>query len=565
MGVPTASERGDEGLPETLESYRRLGGWGLWKSLALHRARDAGSEAQCLLGFATLPGAVAMNAEVLQSLEHPNLVRVLRVLEWEDRPVAVFEWPGGETLRRKLVREVRLGVGPALSLLAGAAGGLLAAQSRGLWHGALDLDSILFCDGGDVRVLGTGIQFRSAEAPVPEEVPYAAPYYHASKRAGDWRDDVLALGVITFAAMTGRPPVAGSDLAKAASHLRRGRWPLSGIGGGEPPPRLVRLFDRIAHVHKGAGIRSLTDLLVELDAARKEAISLGLLSEESTLTEQDRIQLRIEVLAKPEAQPRPRLRQRLARAVEDLREGVDWQRLGLAGGPATAALVCLALLWPIFHADPSAHVARAQSSLPRAEVVASKAHVAEEDGQNPPAAEAALARAQAFLRSFPEDRAGATELLEALLKYPGSRAARWAERELELVRAATAGAAAAAGGGPATSGDADLERVGHAASVFVQWEEFASARALWSECKSSAVDAKAVQRADAELASIDGRWRAWAKDLLEQAKTLLAAGNRSGALPVVNRVHAQPPSPTEQAEAAALLRECAAGPDAARK
>lgn len=535
--------------PQAIGTCRILGEWGRWRRLTLFKARDTATDGQCLVAVPDATGAVIMNADVLAGLDHPNLVRVARVLEWEGRPVAVLESPGGDSLRRKLVREVRLGVGPALSLMAGAAGGLVAAQAGLLWHGALDPDALLVADGGDVRVLGAGLTNVVDAGPVPaSEVPFRAPYYHSSGRAGDWRDDVMALGVLGYTAMIGRPPVSGARVDEVSSRLRRGRWPLVQLPETGACPRLGRLFERIAKVHLGVGIRSLTDLLVELDAARKDAAAHGLLAEDSTLTEADRIQLRMELLARAEGPPRPPTwGERVAAWVAAARERLPWSRVGLALGPAVAGLVCLAVLLPVFHGDPGRHAESLRGALPPAEAVAAWSGAADDEPGAAPEADAALARAQAFQRAFPEDRKGTEEALRRVVAaFPDTRAAHRAQTQLEALGTAPVAGAAAE----------DAEHVARAAATLVTWEEFATARSLWSELLAATSDTTVANRAAAAILAIERDWRERNRQLLDQARQRIRSDQLDEARARVEKVLAQPSSAVETLEAEGLLRQC---------
>ncbi|MBI5365410.1 MAG: hypothetical protein HZA54_00110 [Planctomycetes bacterium] len=545
--------------PESIDGCRILEEWGIWRELALFKGRDRDGATQVLVAVPFDEAQVAMNVDAMRSFDHPDIVRTLRVVEWEERQVAIFEAPGGETLRRRLVREVRLGVGSALNLLAQAAAGLLAGQARGLWHGGLDLDAVLLTDGGDVRLLGLGVQIGAEGECVPDEVPFRAPYFHPQRRQGDWRDDVMALGVITYTALTGRPPLAGKPVAELSRGLRRGSWPLGDLGGAEPLARLERLFERVSAVHLGTGIRSLTDLLLEIDAARKEAIARGLLAEESALTEKDRIQLRMEVLARTDASAPPTgVVERLRAVGAGLRERLPWARLAFGAGPAAAAVRSLVLFGPRDAREPAAQAASWRGPLPAAETAlggdgwrGAGPDPGALDGAAAAQAEAAFGRAQAFLRAFPEDRKGAEEALKRVaLAQPEGRPA---ERAAELAGHLRAGA-------PDGAVMAAAEAAARAAGVFLDWEEFATARRVWEELKARTTDGRLALRAAAEMHAIEKTWAARNSELLDQARSLVLTGDRAGARARAEKVAARPASAAEADEARRVLEECGSAP-----
>jgi serine/threonine protein kinase len=163
-------------------------------------------------------------AHATRCISHPAIVPVLDVLEHEDSPVLVMELLEGETLRQKLVREKRLGLGETSRLLAPIAEALSAAHDVGIVHRDLKPENIFVerREAPRVRLLDFGVA-RFSEPPESSDQPltglgtligtlaYMAPEQAMRPSECGQEVDVWALGIILYEALSGCRPIEGAN------------------------------------------------------------------------------------------------------------------------------------------------------------------------------------------------------------------------------------------------------------------------------------------------------------------------------------------------------------------
>ena len=175
-------------------------------------------------------------AGALARLSHPNVVAVLGVGTFDDRPFLAMELVEGQTLsdwlggRPRHWREI-------VPLLRDAARGLAAVHSANLVHGDFKPDNVMVGDDGRVRVMDFGLA-RSALAPenrglvqvdrrgVSRHQPIGTPAYMAPEqlagRQAEARSDQFACCVTLYEALFSERPFPGRTPAELAYHVMRG-------------------------------------------------------------------------------------------------------------------------------------------------------------------------------------------------------------------------------------------------------------------------------------------------------------------------------------------------------
>ena len=169
-------------------------------------------------------------AEILSSLDHENVVRVLDVVEDGEIPALVMSYPSGEPLSALMHRLDRLPMTVTITLALQIQDALDYVHARGVTHRNLrpstiyvgpsprtGLPHLTIIDFGVAGTTGPGAEpaqttgtllgMRATDSSltvIPS--PYVAPELLAEK--SDPRTDIYSLGVILFEMLTGRPPVA---------------------------------------------------------------------------------------------------------------------------------------------------------------------------------------------------------------------------------------------------------------------------------------------------------------------------------------------------------------------
>lgn len=151
--------------------------------------------------------AVHAAACAAAAVDDRRLVRVLDVLETDDRVGIVTEWVPGRTLA-DVLREETLSATEAVAIARDVGWAVEAAATQGVHHGHLRPSSVLVSDVGEVRVRGLAVDAALWGTLPPD---------HGGELLE--RADVHGIGAVLYAGLTGR-------------------WPANGVDGLPPAPRV---------------------------------------------------------------------------------------------------------------------------------------------------------------------------------------------------------------------------------------------------------------------------------------------------------------------------------------
>lgn len=241
---------------ESSSRYRVTSKLGAGAMGEVYRALDArlGRE----VALKVLPEAFAGDAErllrfkreaqVLASLNHPNIAAVFDLEESDGRQLIVMELVEGETLAERLAREP-LELDETLRLAAQIAEALQAAHRKQIIHRDLKPANIKITPEGVVKVLDFGLARRGhASSAVDTEAPTVArqaltlrgeivgtPAYMAPEQAlgelADARCDVFSFGAVLYEMLTGRRAFSGPTLTEVVRAV---------LSSTPPRPRRLR-------------------------------------------------------------------------------------------------------------------------------------------------------------------------------------------------------------------------------------------------------------------------------------------------------------------------------------
>jgi len=163
----------------------------------------------------------------LQSLSHPNIVRVHEFDRDGDLAFFTMEYLSGALLSRVL-SNADSGVLPrpyALAIVRDVGAAIAHAHARGVVHGDLNPANIFITDDGEVRVLDFGASHQLHHGPWISEfddhrpIAVATPTFASCQvlegEVADARDDVYALACIAYALLSGRHPFNDNTALKA--------------------------------------------------------------------------------------------------------------------------------------------------------------------------------------------------------------------------------------------------------------------------------------------------------------------------------------------------------------
>ncbi|WP_394844854.1 protein kinase [Pendulispora brunnea] len=171
-------------------------------------------------------------ARAAAAFDHPNIVSVFDVGEYEGTPFIVMELVLGRTLR-DAVGDASAPTATRVAELADVARALDVAHKRGLVHRDIKPENVMVREDGVVKVLDFGIARRQggslgphSETGMPalptltiEGVKMGTPFYMAPEQILgeplDGRTDQFAWGVVAYELLAGRLPWRESDDAMA--------------------------------------------------------------------------------------------------------------------------------------------------------------------------------------------------------------------------------------------------------------------------------------------------------------------------------------------------------------
>ena len=234
--------------------------------------------------FATDPDRLARfqrEAQVLASLNHPNIAAIHGLEESDDTRALVLELVEGPTLADR-ISDSPIPLDEALPIAKQIAEALEAAHEAGVIHRDLKPANIKVRSDGTVKVLDFGLA--KALDPSPEGDPSQSPtltaaathmgvilgtaaYMSPEQASGetvDKRSDIWSFGVVLFEMLTGRRLFDGKTTAHVMSAVLQvdPRW--DELPATLPEP-VVRLLRRCLEKERKRRLRDVGDALAELD------------------------------------------------------------------------------------------------------------------------------------------------------------------------------------------------------------------------------------------------------------------------------------------------------------
>jgi serine/threonine protein kinase len=218
-------------------------------------------------------------AEILRRLDHPNIVKMLAVMEGAEQHSIVMEYVAGGSLRRELRQRPVLAPVEALLLTLEIADALSGAHRLRVIHRDVKPENVLIALDGSVKLADFGlarIGDRSFTAPgtVLGTVAYLSPEVLGGQEV-DARTDLWSLGIVLFEMLSGvRPFVAPTPGATLSAILEQ---PVPSLQSVCPsaPARLVALTARLLQKDRERRSASAEEVVREVEAILEELVAAG--------------------------------------------------------------------------------------------------------------------------------------------------------------------------------------------------------------------------------------------------------------------------------------------------
>jgi eukaryotic-like serine/threonine-protein kinase len=158
-------------------------------------------------------------------LNHPNIVRTIKLGETEDVLYVAMELVEGITMQELIARQGSIAWPQACSFILQAAAGLQHAHEKGMVHRDIKPGNLLVKKDGTVKVLDFGLALMDKDedefmlAMISGQgcvgtADYISPEQTIDSFAVDQRADIYSLGCTLYCVLTGTVPFPGESVAK---------------------------------------------------------------------------------------------------------------------------------------------------------------------------------------------------------------------------------------------------------------------------------------------------------------------------------------------------------------
>jgi len=229
------------------------------------------------------------------ALNHPNILTVYDIGEFEGGPFIVAELLEGEELRALLVPQSKAGPLPvrkALNYAQQVAQGLAAAHEKGVIHRDLKPENLFVTTDGRVKILDFGLaklkatEDEAADSGVATRkqltdpgtvmgtVGYMAPEQVRGQKT-DHRADIFSFGAILYEMLAGKRAFNGASAADLMSAILKEEPPELGEAKSKISPALEKIVRRCLEKQPERRFQSASDLGFALEALSSTSSSSG--------------------------------------------------------------------------------------------------------------------------------------------------------------------------------------------------------------------------------------------------------------------------------------------------
>lgn len=207
-----------------------------------------------LLDDAEFLGRFLREAEILNNLNHPNIVRFLGCGSHQDRgrkiPYIVLEFLGGQNLAEIIKKEAPLPVTRVVKIMDDVAFALAYIHEKNVIHRNIKPDSIRITPEGKVKLFNFGVAYSGDMKRMTQvgQVVGTAQYMSPEQLSGkqvDAQADLYALGVMGFEMLTGRLPFEEVNVAQLALKKLGEEPPRASTLRADVPPTLDEILAKL--------------------------------------------------------------------------------------------------------------------------------------------------------------------------------------------------------------------------------------------------------------------------------------------------------------------------------
>jgi serine/threonine-protein kinase len=226
-------------------------------------------------------------ARAASNLNHPNILTIHEIGQFDSRHFIATEFIDGETLRHRLNKE-RMELGMVLHVATEIASALAAAHAAGIIHRDIKPENVMIRRDRIVKVLDFGLAklTESARSEVDTQLPTkllvntepgmvmgTANYMSPEQARGlevDARTDIWSLGAVLYEMVTGHVPFEGQTPTDVLSLILQKQPPPIGRYANEVPEELERIITKSLGKDRDDRYQTVKDLLIDLQRLRRQ-------------------------------------------------------------------------------------------------------------------------------------------------------------------------------------------------------------------------------------------------------------------------------------------------------
>ncbi|UCG60897.1 MAG: protein kinase [Candidatus Zixiibacteriota bacterium] len=238
------------------------------KFLPFHLCRDEASRAR-----------FTREAKAAAKLDHPNIVPVYEVGEFQERPFFAMAHIEGKSLR-EVIKEGKLQPTEAVNLAAQICDGLHEAHTAGVVHRDIKPSNIIIDKKNKARLLDFGLATVAGEEKLTKvgstlgTVHYMSPEQARGDEV-DHRSDIWSLGAVLYEMLTGKLPFRGNnDQSVIYSILNEEPRLKEEISGSSHAP-LIPLLEKSLQKNVSLRPASVSEFKAELEQIHAQMIGAG--------------------------------------------------------------------------------------------------------------------------------------------------------------------------------------------------------------------------------------------------------------------------------------------------
>jgi serine/threonine protein kinase/predicted Zn-dependent protease len=212
-------------------------------------------------------------AQSAAALNHPNIVTVYEVADFQDRLYIAMEYVEGKSLK-DLIEKKELRLSEVIDIGMQICAGLAKAHQAGITHRDLKPQNILVDNDNRVRILDFGLAKLKGDAKITRDgstlgtVSYMSPE-QAQGEETDRRSDIFSLGVMLYEMITGRLPFRGEHQAAILNSIITQEPQLLSRYNNRVSQELERIVSKALSKDKKERYQHADDFLADLRRERK--------------------------------------------------------------------------------------------------------------------------------------------------------------------------------------------------------------------------------------------------------------------------------------------------------